>query len=183
MPPPPRRATGINTQRTQSADAVKLLDGLIAAKSTVSYGGSTTLNQVGLLAAIKTRKDVTCYRDLAGEAMAKGDMAGFAANVRQGASADIFLSSVDAIEASTGALHAVDASGSRICGWFSAGQLVIVAGTNKIVENEAEATDRLEQFQYKLESARCRAAHKVYLSPRAAVALTLTPLPAAAIEH
>ena len=53
----------------------------------------------------------------------------------------------------------VDASGSRVGPWvYSAKKLLIVAGTNKIVEDLAESEKRV-QFQYLMESARCLVAY------------------------
>lgn len=79
---------------------------------------------------------------------------------RLGASADFFISSAAAIT-EDGHIHGVDASGTRLCGWVGgARELVIVAGTNKLVKDDAEAQERIERFQLKLESARCRVAYK-----------------------
>ena len=144
----------------QGKEAVDYINSLIPAGSTVSSGYSTTLQQIGYVDAVKARKDVDDVKGKAIAAMAAGDHAGYAKLVRQGAAADFFLSSVSAITAD-GNIHSADKTGSRIAGWFSAGQLIVVAGTNKIVENDAEALQRLLDYQVKLESARCRVAYGV----------------------
>jgi len=109
--------------------------------------------------ALKARGDVTNFKAKAVAAMASGDMAGYAKFVRQGASADYFLTGVAAVT-TDGHLHCVDASGSRLNGWYAAGKLVVVTSTSKIVSNDAEAEERIG-FQHQLESARARVAYGV----------------------
>lgn len=59
---------------------------------------------------------------------------------------DYFLGSVNAI-AQTGELVAADMSGSRIGAYpFAAGNLVIISGTNKIMEDLESARKRLWNY-------------------------------------
>jgi hypothetical protein len=129
------------------AEAVAYVNSLIPDGASVSSGGSTTLQQIGFVDALKLRADkVDNLKGKALEARARGDLAAYALLSRQGAAADFFLSSVSAISAE-GDLFAADAGGTRISGWTAATTLIIVAGTNKIVADEAEAEERLYQYQ------------------------------------
>ena len=141
-------------------EAQEYLQSLIPDGSSVSMGGSTTLDQIGFVEEIKKRDDkITNYKGKAVAAMMTGDMATYGKLVHQGYLADTFLSSCSAISAD-GDLFVVDMTGSRWGGWASAGKLVVVTGSNKLVENEAEAEARI-QYQYQLESARVRVAYKI----------------------
>jgi len=131
---------------------------LLQQGSTASYGGSTTLQQIGFLAALKARSgEVRCFRDDAEQT--GGDTKKYMALMRQGAAADYYVSSCSAIT-EAGALYAVDASSTRIAGWLNAGKLIVVAGTNKLVKDDAEAQERTHKYQFPLESARCRVDYK-----------------------
>ncbi|GGO02677.1 lactate utilization protein [Haloarcula pellucida] len=78
---------------------------------------------------------------------------------REAQASDYFLGSVNAI-AQTGELVAADASGSRIGAYpFAAENLLLVAGTNKIVGDLDTALDRLEDVAYPLEDARAQDAY------------------------
>ena len=78
---------------------------------------------------------------------------------REAQASDYFLGSVNAVAAS-GELVAADASGSRIGAYpFAAENLLLVAGTNKIVADLDAALDRLESVAYPLEDARAQDAY------------------------
>ena len=78
---------------------------------------------------------------------------------REAQASDYFVGSVNAI-AATGELVAADASGSRIGAYpFAAENLLLVAGTNKIVTDLDAALDRLEAVAYPLEDARAQDAY------------------------
>jgi len=78
---------------------------------------------------------------------------------REAQASDHFVGSVNAI-AATGELVAADASGSRIGAYpFAAENLLLVAGTNKIVDDLDSALDRLETVAYPLEDARAQEAY------------------------
>jgi hypothetical protein len=46
-------------------------------------------------------------------------------------------------------------------GWFSAGHLVLVVSGNKLVKDAEEAETRLNEYAFKLESARVRVAYGI----------------------
>ena len=138
------------------AGALALLAGMLKDGMEISMGGSTTLSQIGFTEVLKAREDtVVNYKGLAIAARTAGDMAKYATLIAKGSTADVFFSSVSAIT-EEGVMHACDYSGSRINGWYAAKKLVLVAGTNKIVKDDAAADQRLMEYQYPLESARMR---------------------------
>lgn len=144
-----------------SREALQYLASLLTDKITISNGTSTTLEQIGFIQLLKLQDQrINNLKGKAAAAAAGGDMALHADLLRQGASADIFFSSVGAI-AETGEVIAGDLTGTRVNGWLAAKQVVLVAGTNKIVANAEEAKKRLHDYQLKLESARVRVAYGV----------------------
>ena len=78
---------------------------------------------------------------------------------REAQASDYFVGSVNAV-AGTGELVAADASGSRIGAYpFAAANLLLVAGTNKVVDDLDAALDRLDDVAYPLEDARAQDAY------------------------
>ena len=76
-----------------------------------------------------------------------------------GSTVDYYLTSVAAIT-ETGHIAHGDLSGSKVGGVaFGAGNVIVVAGSNKIVRDELEAWKRTETFALPLESARVRIAY------------------------
>ena len=137
-------------------EALDYLDGQIPDGSTVSWGFSTTLKQIGFLDALKKRNNtLTNWKGRAYEAAQEGNFALYGELLQQGYTAAFYLSSVSAIS-EAGDIYGVDASGSRIGGWLTSKKLIICAGTNKIVRDEQEAHNRLKKYQEKLEGARVR---------------------------
>lgn len=147
-------------------EAVAFLNSLIPDGSSVSMGASTTLHQIGFIDSLKARDaKINNFKAKSAAAGAAGDMAASSKFLKEGATADVFLSSCSAIT-QDGNLTVADLTGSRLSGWMAAGKLVVVAGTNKIVKDDAEAEERLVEYQLKLESARVR---DVYKAPGSAI--------------
>ena len=142
-------------------DALVYLTSLLKEKISVSYGTSTTLEQIGWIDYLKANDErIVNYKARAVKAMAAGDNAEYANLMQQGATSDLFVSSVGAV-AETGEIIGGDLTGTRMSGWLASKHLVVVAGTNKIVRDLTEAKQRLHEYQLKLESARVRVAYKV----------------------
>jgi len=142
-------------------EAVAYLGGLLKDGVSLSMGASTTLQQIGFIDYLKTQDArINNLKGKAAAAAAAGNMAEHGALLHQGASADVFLSSVAAISAEDGAIIGVDLSGSRVNGWLASKHLVLVTGSNKVVKDLAEAEQRV-QYQLALESARVRVAYKI----------------------
>ncbi|KAF9184867.1 hypothetical protein BGZ50_003434 [Haplosporangium sp. Z 11] len=78
-----------------------------------------------------------------------------------GSTVDYFLTSMSAITEDGKLAHA-DLSGSKVGGVaFGAGNVIVIAGTNKIVKDEEEAWKRTHEFALAAESARSRDAYGV----------------------
>jgi hypothetical protein len=60
-----------------------------------------------------------------------------------------------------GELAAVDLTGTRVGGFLAAKELVVVAGTQKIVKDHAAIVQRTTEYCLAVESARARDAYKV----------------------
>jgi len=144
--------------------ALKLLTSLSLKDKSIYVAGSTSFQQVGFVDFLRDAKDYA-KRNIKGEVVAAqhaGDQAKAGALMREGQSADVFFSSVPAI-AETGEIHVVCASGTRTGGFVhSAGQLVILAGANKIVPDLATALKRTREYALPLESARARIAYAAW---------------------
>jgi len=138
-----------------AASATKYVSGLVPKDASVGFGGSTTLSQVGVTDAFKARTDLTNLKELA---LAEKDQAKAASYRAQAAVADYFISSVDAVSA-TADLLACDLTGTRTGGFLGAKHLIVVAGTNKIVPDEAAALKRQKEYSIPMESARVRIAY------------------------
>lgn len=78
-----------------------------------------------------------------------------------GTSPDYYLTSMAAVTEDGKLAHA-DFSGSKVGGVaFGAANVIVVAGSNKIVKNEFEAHKRTHEFAYEGESARTRDVFKL----------------------
>jgi 1-Cys peroxiredoxin 6 len=144
-----------------SQEAVDYMGTLLTDKVSVSTATSTTLEQIGWIAYLKTQDSrINNLKGKAAKAAAEGNQTEHASLIQQGALADLFFTGVGAIS-ETGQVIAGDLSGSRVSGWLAAKTLVMVTGSNKIVSDFEEAKTRLHEYQLRLESARVRVAYKV----------------------
>lgn len=106
--------------------------GLIEAGMSVSFGGSMTLTECGVLDALREREDITLYdRGTAKDAEELGVI------FRQAFSADAYLMSTNAITLD-GELINIDGNGNRVAALiFGPKQVIIIAGMNKVATDEA----------------------------------------------
>ncbi|KAF9411785.1 hypothetical protein BGZ94_001230 [Podila epigama] len=139
------------------ADAFELLKHLIPAGVSINNAHSTTLEEIGFITYIKGQ---TPWNNIHGAIVAEKDPAKQADLRRKlSSTVDYYLTSVAAIT-ETGSLVHGDLSGSKVEGVaFGAGHVIVVAGSNKIVRDQTEAFQRLEQHALQLESARVRVAY------------------------
>ena len=110
---------------------------LIEPGETVSFGGSVTIEECGILDALRERDDIALYdRATAKNAEEMGDI------FRRAFYADSYLMSANAITLD-GELVNIDGNGNRVAALiFGPKQVIVVAGMNKIVSNEEEAIRR-----------------------------------------
>jgi len=139
------------------ADALTYITGLPKDAQTISSGGSTTLDEIGFTEWAKKQTKLKDFKALSLAAQASNDWPGASALRKQGALADFFYAGAAAVTEDGEVLWA-SATGSRVS--ILAGTLVFVVGTNKIVKNWAKANERLNDWQYHVESARARIVYK-----------------------
>ncbi|WP_115864802.1 lactate utilization protein [Halorussus litoreus] len=146
---------GFEVVVVDSADeALEALQSRIPAGSSVMNGHSTTLEEIGF-AEYLSEGDHD-WENLHAEVFAIDDDAARATARREAQTADYFLGGINAI-AQSGELVAADASGSRVGAYpFAAENLLLVSGTNKIVDDLDAALDRVENVAYPLEDARAQ---------------------------
>ena len=110
---------------------------LITPGETVSFGGSVTIEECGILDALRARDDITLYdRATAKNAEEMGVI------FRQAFSADSYLMSTNAITLD-GELVNIDGNGNRVAALiFGPKQVIVVAGMNKIAATEEDAVHR-----------------------------------------
>lgn len=119
-------------------DAVEQVKALIPEGSEVAWGGSLTLDQVGIKETLKSGNYVV------NDPMSYADPAEGLEARRRGLMADVFLTSTNAITMD-GELVNIDGTGNRVAAIvFGPKKVIFIAGVNKIVMNESDAVDRIK---------------------------------------
>lgn len=114
-------------------DARRQIRAMIRDEDVVSWGGSTTLDQIGI------KKDLSNVID----AMAAPPEWAYEER-RRTLTADVYLTSTNAITMD-GELVNIDGVGNRVAAMcFGPNKVIVVAGANKIVENEEAAIARIK---------------------------------------
>ena len=120
---------------TEEARALAL--SLIPTGSSVSFGGSVTLSETGVLEALRSRKDITLYdRDTANNPEEVKQI------MHDALSCDYYFMSSNAIT-TDGELVNIDGNGNRVAALiYGPENVIIVAGMNKIVKTVEEGISR-----------------------------------------
>ena len=114
---------------------------MIPEGSTVGLGGSVTVDQVGLLAQLRSGKYTLYDQYEAGI-----DMPENMKRRKQGLTAQYFVTGTNAITGD-GQLVNVDGLGNRVAAQaFGPEKVILIAGKNKIVKDVHEAFDRLQSI-------------------------------------
>ena len=109
---------------------------LIPQGSCVSWGGSVSIAECGLLDAVKSGDYVLIDRDKAKTPEEKAEI------MRRGLTCDTFLTSFNAVS-EDGVLLNIDGNGNRVSAIaFGAKSVVAIVGANKIVPSEADLENR-----------------------------------------
>lgn len=121
-----------------AADAVKTIESLIAEGSQVSWGGSATLNEIGIKDVLKAGNyDVNDPMD---PSIGRDEST---MRRKKALTCDAFLASLNAITMD-GEIVNVDGTGNRIAAIaFGPDKVILVAGVNKIVNEEKDAIGRI----------------------------------------
>lgn len=121
-----------------AADAVKQVKALIPEGSEVAWGGSLTLDQTGLRAAMKEGNYVV------NDPMSHADPAEALTARKKALTADAFLTSANAVTMD-GEIVNIDGTGNRVAAIvFGPAKVIMVVGANKLVASEAEAVSRIK---------------------------------------
>lgn len=122
-------------------DAVKLAMSLTAAGTTVSFGGSMTLSETGILDALKNRTDIRLIDRSLAHSPQEVKQA-----YRDSFSADTYFMSTNAITLD-GHLVNVDGNGNRAAALiYGPDQVIVVAGMNKVASTVDDAIRRVRNL-------------------------------------
>lgn len=152
-------ANGITALRAADAEEAKrIVLGLIPDGAQVHHGASQTLEQSGITAEL----DDSGRYDAVGPKVRSMDRVTQGDDIRRMTAApDVMLGSVHAVT-ETGSLLTASMGGSQLGPYVSgAGQVILVAGTQKIVSDIDEGLRRIDEYALPLESARAQAAYGI----------------------
>lgn len=112
---------------------------LIPQEHVVSWGGTTTVDELGIKDALRQRGQAVIDRDTAKDAQERKEM------LKKALTCDTFLMSSNAIS-SDGQLVNIDGTGNRVAALcFGPDQVVVVAGMNKVAGDLDDAMGRARQ--------------------------------------
>ncbi len=119
-------------------EALSLLDSLLNDGDTVTTGGSVTLDECGVINALRSGK--YNFLDRFEEGLCREDIIKI---FKAAFTADAYITSTNAIT-QDGALVNVDGNSNRVAAIsYGPEKVYIIAGVNKIVENESAAFERI----------------------------------------
>lgn len=142
-----------------NAGALEAVIATLSKDKSIFLGGSATLSVIGFTDYLKAHPNAT-KRNIKAEwvdAFSAGDYGAAGKLAGEGAVADQHFSSVDAVS-TEGDFTVADLTGTRTTGFLSAGEVVVVVGSQKIVKDMAAMQKRQEEFSLPVESARARIA-------------------------
>lgn len=130
-------------------EAIEKVLELIPEGASVTWGGSMTIRDMGLVAALHNKGSYTLYdRDLA------KDRAEAQTIYRKAFSADVYLSSANAIS-EDGVIVNIDGTGNRVAAiTFGPKQVIFVIGMNKVAQNVDAALARARSTASPVNAAR-----------------------------
>ena len=153
-------ANGITAIRAaNSAEAKRIVMGLLPAGAQVHQGASQSLQETGIADEIlnSDRYEALHPRIWSMDRETQADEIR-----RMSASPDFMLGSVHAVT-ETGSLIAASASGSQLGPYAAgAGKVILVVGTQKIVSDLDEGIRRVYEYAFPLEDARAEAAYGIH---------------------
>ena len=121
-------------------EAIEKIMELIPAEDTVSWGGTATVDELGIKELLRERGQNLLDRDTAKDMDERMDI------MRRGLLADTFLMSSNAITEG-GELYNIDGNGNRVAALcFGPKSGIVVAGLNKVVADMDAAVSRVRHF-------------------------------------
>lgn len=122
-------------------EAVSLVSSLMDKDSSVTWGGSMTLKEIGLDEEIKRRTDLTVFDRATAKSPEEIEKI-----YRSAFSTDNYIMSTNAITVD-GELLNIDGNGNRVAALiFGPKQVIIIAGMNKVCQNLEEAMSRVRNI-------------------------------------
>ncbi len=122
-------------------EAVSLASSLMAAGSSVTWGGCMTMKEIGLLDEIKSRHDLVVM-----DRADANNPEEVEALYRKAFSADTFIMSTNAITLD-GELLNIDGTGNRVAALiYGPKQVLVIAGMNKVCKDLDEAMTRVRNI-------------------------------------
>ena len=113
---------------------------LIPGEHTVSWGGTLTVDELGIKDALRRRGQKLIDRDAAQTNEERVEL------MRQGLLADTFLTSSNAVT-EDGQLFNIDGNGNRVAAFcYGPKQVIVVAGMNKVVPDMDAAYSRVRHY-------------------------------------
>lgn len=124
-----------------SKEAVTLANDMVAKDSSVSFGGSMTLSESGMMEVLKSRSDITLYdRNTVNTPEEVNEI------YRRAFDSDYFFMSSNAIAAS-GELVNIDGTGNRVAALiYGPKHVIILAGMNKVAPDLDSAIARAKNM-------------------------------------
>lgn len=122
-------------------DALNLVMGMLPSESSVSFGGSMTLAETGILDKLRSRTDITLY-----DRSTCTTPEEIQAVYRQAFSCNSYLMSTNAITVN-GELINIDGNANRVAALcYGPDQVIVVAGVNKIVSDVESGYKRVKDI-------------------------------------
>ena len=130
-------------------EAVELVSNLIEDGSSVTWGGSMTIRDMGIPAALHARQSLTVYdRDLAADREEAQQI------YLKAFSSDYYLSSINALS-EDGQIVNVDGTGNRVAAiTFGPKNVIFVVGVNKVTQDVESALKRARSTAGPINTAR-----------------------------
>lgn len=120
-----------------ATEAKELALSLVPANSKVSFGGSVTLDETGVLKALRGREDITLYDRATATTPQENKQI-----MHDALSCDYYFMSSNAIT-TDGELVNIDGNGNRVAALiYGPENVIIIAGMNKIVKDVEEGISR-----------------------------------------
>jgi hypothetical protein len=144
---------GIHAELVETKEeALARIQAIIPPESVVMTGGSVTLQQIGFEAVLISGQHP--WRNFKADLLAEQDPVKQSAMRRQGALAEYYLGSVNAL-AETGELVFASGTGSQLPGYaYTSRNVIWVAGTQKITPTLEDALRRVREYVLPLEDER-----------------------------
>ncbi len=131
-----------------AAEAIEKALSLIPAKSSVSWGGSMTIRDIGLIKALYTKDYTIVDRDMATDSEELAELN------RQGLLVDYYITSINALS-EDGVLVNIDGIGNRVAAFiYGPKNVIVLCSMNKITQDVETAIKRVRSTSAPINNVR-----------------------------